>query len=115
MDLARDLVGAYNLRLGDPATLIALMTGGEEVIMTNKTVPTEIRKMSFEDALHELETIVDSLEQGDGKLDEAIGAYERGTLLKQHCEIMLKEARERIEKINIGPHGDVSAAPAEIE
>ena len=37
--------------------------------------------MSFEDALHELEKIVGGLEQGAGKLDEAIGAYERGTLL----------------------------------
>ena len=70
--------------------------------------------MSFEDALHEL-GIVDGLEQGAGKLDEAIGVYERGTFLKHHCEAKLREARERVEKINVGPDGSVSAEPAEIE
>ena len=82
--------------------------------MVEKSIPTDIKKMSFEDALHELETIVDGLEQGAGKLDEAIGAYERGTFLKQHCEIKLKEARERIEKIEVDRDGGVSAQPAEI-
>ena len=82
--------------------------------MVEKSIPTDIKKMSFEDALHELETIVDGLEQGAGKLDEAIGAYERGTFLKQHCEIKLKEARERIEKIEVDRAGGVSAQPAEI-
>ena len=83
--------------------------------MVEKSIPTDIKKMSFEDALHELETIVDGLEQGAGKLDEAIGAYERGTFLKQHCEIKLKEARERIEKIEVDSDGGVSAQPVEIE
>ena len=53
----------------------------QEVKMVDKTVPEDIKKMSFEDALHELEKIVGGLEQGAGKLDEAIGAYERGTSL----------------------------------
>ena len=89
--------------------------GGEEVKMVEKSVPADIKKMNFEDALQELEIIVGGLEQGSGKLDEAIGAYERGTFLKQHCEAKLKEARERIEKINVDPDGGVSAEPAEIE
>ncbi len=83
--------------------------------MVEKSVPEDVKKMSFEDALHELEKIVDDLEQGAGKLDEAIGAYERGTFLKQHCEAKLREARERVEKINVSPDGSVSAEPAEIE
>ena len=83
--------------------------------MVEKTVPEDIKKMSFEDALHELEKIVGGLEQGAGKLDEAIGAYERGTLLKQHCEAKLREARERVETINVSPDGSVSAEPAEID
>ena len=89
--------------------------GDEEVKMVEKSVPADIKKMSFEDALHELESIVGGLEQGASKLDEAIGAYERGALLKQYCEAKLKEARERIEKINVGPDGDVLAETAEIE
>ena len=83
--------------------------------MIEKSVPEDIKKMSFEDALHELEKIVGDLEQGAGKLDEAIGAYERGTFLRQHCEAKLREARERVEKISVSPDGGVSAEPAEIE
>ena len=37
----------------------------------------DIAKMSFEDALAELEEIVRTLEGGKGKLEEAITAYER--------------------------------------
>jgi len=83
--------------------------------MAEKSIPADIKKMSFEDALAELETIVDSLEQGAGKLDEAIGAYERGTFLKQHCEAKLKEAKERIDKISVGQDGEASTESADIE
>jgi exodeoxyribonuclease VII small subunit len=77
-------------------------------------VPADIKKMSFEDALVELEEIVGDLEQGANKLDEAIGAYERGTLLKKHCETKLREAKARIEKISVGPEGDTTAEPIDV-
>ena len=65
--------------------------------------------MSFEEALMELEEIVGNLEQGANKLDDAIGAYERGTLLKKHCETKLREAKARIEKIAVNSDGDLTA------
>ena len=68
----------------------------------------EIQKMSFEDALEELKEIVSTLESGDGKLDQAIESYERGAKLKRHCEAKLREAQEKIEKISLGPDGDVT-------
>jgi exodeoxyribonuclease VII small subunit len=65
--------------------------------------PTELPKpvadMSFEEALKELEEIVRSLEGGQGQLAEAIAAYERGTLLRRHCEARLAEAEARVEAI----------------
>lgn len=75
----------------------------------------DVRQLSFEDALAELETIVRRLETGTGKLDEAIGAYERGTLLKRHCEAKLQEAQTRIDKIVIAPDGAVSATPVSLD
>ena len=57
--------------------------------------------MTFEDALAELKQIVERLEKGEGKLDEAIQAYERGAQLKRHCEQKLKEAEAKIEKIRV--------------
>ena len=63
------------------------------------TVPKDIAGLSFEDALKELEGIVQQLERGQVKLDEAITAYERGALLKRHCEQKLAEAKMKVEKI----------------
>ena len=80
----------------------------------SKRIMADIKKMSFEDALIELEEIVGNLEQGANKLDDAIGAYERGTLLKKHCETKLSEARTRIEKIAVGSDGNVTAEPFDI-
>jgi exodeoxyribonuclease VII small subunit len=80
----------------------------------SKRIMADIKKMSFEDALIELEEIVGNLEQGANKLDDAIGAYERGTLLKKHCETKLSEARARIEKIVVGSDGNVTAEPFDI-
>jgi exodeoxyribonuclease VII small subunit len=71
----------------------------------------DIQKMSFEDALEELKEIVSTLESGEGKLDEAIDAYERGAKLKRHCEAKLREAQEKIEKISLGSDGDLTTEP----
>ena len=77
-------------------------------------IPADIAKMNFEDALKELEGIVRQLEEGKGRLDEAIESYSRGALLKRHCETKLAEAEARIEKIIVGPDGSISAAPAKL-
>jgi exodeoxyribonuclease VII small subunit len=74
-------------------------------------IPQDIVKMSFEEALAELEGIVRLLEEGRGKLDAAIDSYERGAALKRHCEAKLREARERIEKISLGSEGGVETEP----
>jgi len=71
--------------------------------------------MSFEDALEELEEIVRTLEGGKGRLEEAIGAYERGAKLKAHCEKKLKEAQAKVEKISLGADGEAAVEPANIE
>ena len=65
--------------------------------MADSKIPADIRKLSFEDALAEMEDIVQSLESGQVKLDEAIDAYTRGAHLKKHCQVKLKEAQARID------------------
>ncbi len=70
-----------------------------------------IANLTFEKALAELETIVSRLERGDVPLAESIAIYERGEALRQHCEKLLKEAEERVEKIRVG--GDGKAAGTE--
>ena len=83
--------------------------------MADGSKPADIAKMSFEDALAELEDIVRTLEGGKGKLEDAISAYERGAKLKGHCEKKLKEAQAKVEKISLGADGEVTAEPADIE
>jgi exodeoxyribonuclease VII small subunit len=55
--------------------------------------------MSFEQALAELEEIVKKIDTGQENLADAVSSFERGVLLKEHCESMLKAAKLKIEKI----------------
>lgn len=68
---------------------------------------SDIKKMSFEDALNELEGIVDRLERGDAPLEESIEIYQRGAKLKAHCESKLKSAQMKVEKIVLDGKGDI--------
>jgi exodeoxyribonuclease VII small subunit len=61
----------------------------------------DVKAMSFEAALAELEAIVARLEGGKAALAESIAIYERGEALKSHCESLLKAAEARIEKITL--------------
>ena len=73
------------------------------------TPPTEtspdLAGLTFEKALAELESIVQRLEQGKVDLEESIAIYERGEILKRHCEGLLARAEARIERITLGPDG----------
>jgi exodeoxyribonuclease VII small subunit len=73
----------------------------------------EVVRMSFEQALAELEKIVQDLERGQLDLEAAIQAYERGTALKEHCERKLKEAKLRVDRITLGPDGSARSEPME--
>jgi exodeoxyribonuclease VII small subunit len=64
-----------------------------------------IGSMSFEQALKALEEVVRRLEGGEVPLDESIDLYERGELLRKHCQARLDAAQARIEKIVAGPDG----------
>ena len=83
--------------------------------MGKTKIPEDIKKLTFEQALAELDEIVSNLEQGSNKLDKAIGDYERGSLLRTHCEQKLFEAKEKIEQIKIDESGNLVAEPSNIE
>ncbi len=71
-------------------------------------IPPDIAALNFEDALAELEKLVRQLEDGKAKLEDAVRLYERGALLKKHCEAKLREAQAKIEQITVGSDGAVS-------
>ncbi|MBR2537170.1 MAG: exodeoxyribonuclease VII small subunit [Hyphomicrobium sp.] len=65
----------------------------------------DIKDMTFERALKELEGIVGRLERGDVELEESISIYERGEALREHCDKLLRQAEAKVEKLTIGPNG----------
>ena len=60
-----------------------------------------INNLSFEEALEELESITESFEDGNSTLENAVNLYNRGVLLKKHCEKKLKEAKKKIDEVKI--------------
>lgn len=81
--------------------------------MADKATP--VAKMSFEESLAELETIVRQLEQGDVELEQSIAIYERGAELKKHCETRLKAAELKVEQIVQGAGGEVATEAASFD
>ncbi len=65
----------------------------------------DVSALSFEQALAELEKIVESLEQGEVPLDKSIEQYERGEALRNHCRKLLQAAEDKVEKIRLSPDG----------
>lgn len=65
----------------------------------------DIKKLSFERALEELESIVTRLEGGQVALEESVAIYERGEALKRRCEELLRQAEARVDKITTDAKG----------
>jgi exodeoxyribonuclease VII small subunit len=67
----------------------------------------DVKKMAFEQAIEQLESIIKRLEEGKVPLEESVAIYERGEALKQRCEELLRAAEARVEKITL----DVTGKP----
>ncbi len=80
-----------------------------------ETPNADIAAMNFEQALAELERIVQQLESGEVELERSIAIYERGAALRAHCEGKLKDAELKVDKIVKGEDGSVSLEPAQLE
>lgn len=52
---------------------------------------------AFEDALAELEALVERMEGGDLTLEESLGAFERGIALTRTCQQALQAAEQKVE------------------
>lgn len=65
-----------------------------------------VAKMSFEEAMKELEAVVGQLDRGDVALDQSIRLYERGAALKKRCEDELARAEEKVAQITLDADGN---------
>ena len=69
------------------------------------------KQPSFEQALEELENMVETMESGQLPLEELITSYEQGAKLIAHCETVLDDARERLELLTLKPSSDGNNSP----
>ena len=76
----------------------------------------DVKPLTFEKALAELEQIVQRLERGDVPLEESVAIYERGEALKRRCEELLRQAEARVEKITTDASGQAAGvAPLDVQ
>jgi exodeoxyribonuclease VII small subunit len=75
---------------------------------TQGNAQADVKKLSFERALEELESIVKRLEDGKVPLEESVAIYERGESLKRRCEELLRQAEARVDKITTDASGQVT-------
>lgn len=68
---------------------------------------SDIKDLSFEQAMSELEKIVQRLESGQEPLEASIALYERGQALRTHCEGKLSQAQLKVEKITQSSDGSL--------
>jgi len=68
--------------------------------MAKNEKKNDVSNLSFEQAIKELTSIVEKIEQGEIPLENSLQQYERGMALIQHCRTTLEKAEKRIEKIS---------------
>ncbi|HJV44456.1 MAG TPA: exodeoxyribonuclease VII small subunit [Bacillota bacterium] len=74
----------------------------------------ERTELSFEEALSQLEQIVEALETGDVPLEKAINLFQDGMLLSQVCSQKLDHVEQKIEML-MEKDGEIMVKPMELE
>jgi len=68
-------------------------------------MPAKKSPLKFEQALQELEQVVEALEQGELSLDDALQQFARGVELSRSCQSVLEQAEQRVEQL-LNPDGE---------
>ncbi len=74
----------------------ARQTTGQTMSSKPKKIPKSTR---FEDALAELEELVQKLETGEQPLEESLAQFERGVALSRFCQQSLSEAEQKVRQL----------------
>ena len=75
----------------------------------------KLEKNSLEHSLQRLQEIVESLEQGDAPLDDAVNLYEEGIRISKECAEKLKAAELKIKKLSKGIEGQLTLKESDEE
>lgn len=71
------------------------------------------KKLTFEEALTQLEKIVEQIEQGKVGLEESIAKYEQGMALVKQCREILSRAEQKIQQLQ--EQSDGTLKPVEFD
>lgn len=66
-----------------------------------KPPPHDPQKLSFEQALAELEGIIDRIQNGEIGLEESLAEYERAAGLLKRCRSVLDATEQKVEKLQL--------------
>ena len=61
---------------------------------------TPVEQLNYEQALTELEAIVEALENEERPLEEALALFERGQALTRYCTNLLDQAELKVQQIS---------------
>lgn len=86
--------------------------GGEQ---PTEAAPTDAeQQLSFEEALQQLEQIIEEVESGEIGLERSLAAYEKGTRLIARCRRILEHAERRIGELERDPEGGLHVKSEEV-
>ena len=71
----------------------------------------DVSQLTYEQALAELEQVIKRLETGSIELADSIAWYERGSALAARCGELLEETERKVERLVLGPRGELSEVP----
>ena len=76
--------------------------------MAKQASNKDVNALNFEQAITELTSIVDKIEQGEVPLQDSLNQYEAGMTLIKHCRTLLHDAEARIEVISKQDDGEIA-------
>ncbi len=74
-------------------------------------IPDDIAGLSYEQAIEELEAIMDDIESGEAGLEASLQASQRATLLIRHCRAILDQVRTRVAELTRDAEGQLVEDP----
>ncbi len=74
-----------------------------------------MKELTFEEAIQNLEKVVNDLETGKLSLDESVKKFEEGMKLSKHCNDILEKAEKQINILVENESGEMKEAPFDVE
>lgn len=68
--------------------------------MSKKPAKSDEHELSFEEALAQVESIIERIEGGEVGLEASVAEYEKGVALIRRCRDVLTKAEQRVEQLN---------------